>query len=360
MEYLYLFFANLFAFFLLSFLTIRFFRKTTKAVIIEFILFFIYCASLFLFFVGFLFSGDPYHKAIDPVDNGYSPFGEQHYLTLIVFYLFYVVSAILLWLKGRELPPLILVLSVVFLCIGIVISTATLMQLTLSTGSDYFNDINDYIFFSIMPLFNLIFSILLLIKIIREEASASTNRVYKNKILNWLNKTISHTQHQPYWVIALLIPVFVMTTLILTLFGQDTDAMIKVFTDTTTWRFSQQTHPPYLDHTGHYLCTVAVCGNPKIVKPLRLGYRHGNEIIVNRQLLIANAFEEMIHDYSPTLHHYIRSLYNKYGYPFSKHITTPMQSSITYLIMKPFEWLFLLTLYLFCINPEDKIKKQYT
>ena len=157
----------------------------------------------------------------------------------------------------------------------------------------------------------------------------------------------------------MIIPLLLVITIILILFGQDSNSLIKVFTETTTWRFSQQMHPPILDHKGHYLCTVAASGNPAIVKPLRLGKRNGNTIIVNRQLLIANAFEEMIQDFSPKLHRFIRRNYDHYGYNLSLKINTNLRSNFTYLIMKPLEWMFLFCLYLFCEKPEERIGRQY-
>ena len=98
------------------------------------------------------------------------------------------------------------------------------------------------------------------------------------------------------------------------LFGDDYDAVSKALTETTTWGFSQHDHPPHLPHQGHYLCTVAACGSPQLVKPLRWGIRGKQRIIVNRQLQIANAFEELIADLSPTLHRFIRKNYDRYGY----------------------------------------------
>lgn len=79
---------------------------------------------------------------------------------------------------------------------------------------------------------------------------------------------------------------FLIITLILVLFGQETNSIIKTFTDTVTWTLSQQVHPPVLNHRGYYLCTVAASGHPKIIKPIRMGQRNGRQIIVNRQLLI--------------------------------------------------------------------------
>ena len=97
----------------------------------------------------------------------------------------------------------------------------------------------------------------------------------------------------------------------------------------------------------------------KIVKPTRIGIRYGNKIIVNRQLCIANAFEDLIKEKTPRFHYFIRTIYDKYGYPLSKHINKPWQADLIYIIMKPLEWLFLITLYLFDINPENRIVVQY-
>lgn len=80
---------------------------------------------------------------------------------------------------------------------------------------------------------------------------------------------------------------------------------------------------------------------------------------MNRQLQIANAFEEMISDFSPQMHRFIRRTYDRYGYNLSLKINTPQRSNLTYFLMKPLEWLFLFCLYLGCQNPEAKIKKQY-
>jgi hypothetical protein len=163
------------------------------------------------------------------------------------------------------------------------------------------------------------------------------------------------------WAFILLIPVLTIITLILLLFGQESDSMIKVWTETTTWTFSQKEHPPYLEEHegGHYLCTVAACGHPRIVKPLRLGTRRGNTIIVNRQLMIANAYEDMLKKHFRKLHSIIRFVYDKYGYPISKHITNKYASDVIYILMKPFEYFFLINLYLFELKPECAINKQY-
>ena len=105
---------------------------------------------------------------------------------------------------------------------------------------------------------------------------------------------------------------------------------------------------------------MAVNGHDKLVKPTRLGIRHGVKIGVNRQLCIANAFEQIIEEKAPKFHKTVRRIYDKYGYPISKHITTKLRADIIYIAMKPPEWIFLIVLYLFDINPESRIALQYT
>ena len=94
--------------------------------------------------------------------------------------------------------------------------------------------------------------------------------------------------------------------------GQGADAPIKAFTDTADWTFSQQIPPPPMESSGHYLCTVAAGGHKKIVKPLRYGTRRGQTIVVNRQLCIANAFEEWMQEKFPKIHKAIRNFYDRY------------------------------------------------
>ena len=157
-----------------------------------------------------------------------------------------------------------------------------------------------------------------------------------------------------------LIPALAVLAMILLLTGQGADALTKAFTMTADWTFSTQTPPPPTYYEGHYLCTVAAGGHRRLVRPLRMGTRAGDRIIVNRQLCIANAFEDLIMDKTPRFHRALRGYYDKYGYPLCRSITTPLRADIVYIIMKPLEWLFLIVLYLFDTKPESRISAQYT
>ena len=108
------------------------------------------------------------------------------------------------------------------------------------------------------------------------------------------------------------------------------------------------------------MCTVAAGGHEKIVKPVRYGIRRNQKIVVNRQLLIANSFEDLIAERFPKSHRRIRNFYDKYGYPVSRHITTRTRADIVYIIMKPLEYIFLGVLYMFDTRPENRIAVQYS
>ena len=303
-----------------------------------------------------------YFLPVDPqFGECYIPFAHTHILTLIVYFIAFNISVILVGAMKNILPPLILLLSLIFIAIGILISIAILLQISLhDTASLQLSESLSHQFpFFLAPTFSIMVGSRLIFQVIKQEISETSSRSYSNKYLNNLNTFLAKSSRNPIWIVILMLPVFFIVTLILILLGQEMNSIVKVFTDTTTWRFSQQMHPPIHDHTGHYLCTVAATGNPKIVKPLRFGRRNGKQIIVNRQLLIANAFEEMVEDVSPKIHSSIRKFYDKYGYNISKKINTVHLSNLTYLLMKPLEWFFLICLYLFCTKPEQKINRQY-
>ena len=350
--------------FLVSFFSVLMMKKNKPKVNgWEITLLIFYILSFLPFSFGIMVHAHQYTEAIDPIDpNCYIPFGDKHFVSLLVYFVLYHISGILIWIKGRKLPPLTLVLSLVLLFIGLILNFFVIIQImghnTETIDAYKGNDGTPFMIFT--PLISFLIAFLLIGKIINEEKTKAETRIYKNKFLNFCNQFLSKRFDESVWAIVLLFPVLLVITAILIIFGQDYNSLIKVFTDTTTWTFSQKMHPPTLDHTGHYLCTVAAKGNPKIVKPIKIGKRQGKPIIINRQLQIANAFEEKIQEISPKTHQFIRRNYDKYGYNLSIKINSESASNLTYILMKPLEWTFLIFLYLFCQSPETKIKKQYS
>jgi hypothetical protein len=98
------------------------------------------------------------------------------------------------------------------------------------------------------------------------------------------------------------------------------------------------------------------------VKPIRKGFRKGNPVTCNRQLLISNAFEELIQEKLPALHIAIRKQYDKVGNVIHRYygiFSNKFIADIVYVLMKPLEWIFLLVLYTCDEKPENRIAKQY-
>ncbi len=271
-------------------------KKTTKKPVIQIVVFVLYLFAILVFMLCLGFHSEQYNVAIDPLDYCYIPFGQHHATSILFYILIYHVAIFLIWIRGNRLPPLLLVLCFLFVIIGTVLNVMMILQIT-GHNTDSFemkgssHDGDTALFFSFMPLMSILIAIWLIFRVISAEKSKAPSRSYKNRFLDRCNAFLANDEAT--WAMILLIPVLVVITLILILFGQDADSLVKAFTETTTWRFSQHSHPPNLSHSGHYLCTVAARGNPNIVKPICVGNRHGKPIIVNRQLQIANAFEEM-------------------------------------------------------------------
>ena len=136
------------------------------------------------------------------------------------------------------------------------------------------------------------------------------------------------------------------------------DGALRVFTRTCGYGLS--TVPIEILPGGHYLCTVAARGHPWLVKPERIGVRRGTRIVVNRQLAIANAFEDLLHERWPRGGRVARRIYDRLAWPVSHHLRRAWLADLTYLAMKPAEWGFALAL-LLCDreDPERRISRMY-
>ncbi len=179
--------------------------------------------------------------------------------------------------------------------------------------------------------------------------------VKHKKLMSVLNRAIN----LPWIALILVIPLLGVIVAILFLVGQEPASIIKAWTETADWTMSQKIPPQNIHYDEHYLCTVAAGGHRKIVKPLRTGMRHGHRVVVNRQLCVANAFEQVLMEKMPAFHKSIRNIYDRTGYPISKHIHSKIIADIIYFIMKPLEWLFVVILYTVDVNPENRIAVQY-
>lgn len=291
----------------------------------------------------------------------HEPFSSDYALSLFLFALAAAVCLVILS-RGKILPPLAAVLCVSGVYGGIILSLFYISQLSVNLFN-FEKIINIAIPYLILFCVNYI---IIAVRVIRETILLYTEHFRENDIEpknnfdGHLRKILESLAGWIWFPILGIIPLTGLLIIICILFGQGPTGIIKAFTETSDWAYSTMISPPPIEYEGHYLCTVAVNGHEKIVKPTRLGIRHGVKIGVNRQLCVANAFEQLIEDRAPRFHKWVRYVYDKYGYPISKHITTRLRADIVYIVMKPLEWAFLAVLYLFDRDPESRIAVQYT
>ena len=269
---------------------------------------------------------------------------------LIILFLSFAGYFYCRFINLQKQPPLVTVLGITSMYLGIAISIIWCIQVWKKS-----------ILLTILPI-NYIIIILKTIRyLIYEQSKNIECEVNPNSIIKFsnLNKLLIKSSNWPWLAAIAILPLLGIITIILILFGQKPDSIIKAWTETANWTFSQKTPPQNIYFDQHYLCTVAAGGHRKVVKPLREGKRHGHKVLVNRQLCIANAFEQVLEENLPKFHRFIRSIYDKYGYPIATKIKSPYTADIIYFLMKPLEWCFLIVLYLVDVKPENRIAIQY-
>ena len=192
-----------------------------------------------------------------------------------------------------------------------------------------------------------------------QEYEMERAKIQRNQFLNFADKILSNSKLWPIYAIIFMFPLLGIIIGILLLFGQAPDSVIKAWTETADWTLSLKEAPQNIEYDEHYLCTVAAGGHKKIVKPVRKGIRHGHKVIVNRQLCIANAFEQILEEKTPCFHKLVRGIYDRYGFPVARLIKSKWIADIIYILMKPLEWIFLAVIYMSDVHPENRIATQY-
>lgn len=325
---------------------------------------FITVTDIMTFGLGILYTGllagvHNFHQWYEQLRDGpalnerYTPVAFDHLATFGTICGVALLSYILLRFFGKKLSPIIAALCYSGMFLGFFMTAALTVQLW------KFIDQPLTALLLLFPYNAVMCSVRLMRNTVEEQAQAMAQKEYKNPVLIFCQKVLSRSSTFMLATFILTIPLLLIIIAVLLLFGQQPDSIVKQFTETAEWTLSQKIPPPRLEYDGHYLCTVAACGDEKVVKPIRAGKRHGRLIVVNRQLLVANAFEDLIAEKTPRLHKVIRKTYDKIGLPVSKYINTKARSNIVYFVMKPLEWLFLLVLYAFDTNPENRIHRQY-
>lgn len=313
------------------------------------------------FFLGVIYTAGlvafidyrPWHEQLHVDQGSYSPISFEALPTFLVLCAVAVVSYVVLRWFGKKLSPVIASLCYAGMFLGICLTVMLVIQLAAR-----FNMQTALLL--LFPINYVLCSVRLMRNTVAEYAEKIAQTTYRSKLLQRCQKFLSRSVGFMTFSFILAVPLLLVMMVMLLLFGQQPDSVIKMFTETAEWTLSQKIPPPRLDYDAHYLCTVAACGDEKVVKPLRAGRRRNALIVVNRQLLVANAFEDLLAEKTPRLHKIIRKTYDRVGLPISRYITTKRRSNAVYWLMKPLEWLFVVLLYTFDTKPENRIHSQYT
>lgn len=286
----------------------------------------------------------------------HSPISPGYYPVFIVLFILCAASFYTLWMEPvNEIPPLRAVFAIAIIYISAIYTAVWTAQVFV-----YENPFDLYL---LVPVVVYLLIVARTITIVVKSYVADPQRDMKIQARPLLAKLSYLLQSARTWPIAaflLVLPILGVVLGVLLLFGQGPHALIRAFTETSDWNLSQHVSPPNVFYDEHYLCTVAACGHETIVKPIRAGVRHGHTVVVNRQLQIANSFEQVISESLPRLHKAIRRLYDRYGFDLAKRVKSKWAADLVWVLMKPLEWFFLLVIYLFVPHPEDLIAMQYT
>lgn len=285
-------------------------------------------------------------------------FSPEHRLGIYTLIILYTIAFIVGVFRKHILPPIAELLLNSFLILGLILNILFCIHFTIEIIDDFIWVIGN------IPIIMLLLLMLAenqnLLKYTINEANVSPTSKIGKFCIGILN--LSPIYKYPILTI-ILVPIVIIISLIFILFGQQADSIIRAFTDTYKHGFSQLDHECHnVDCGGHFLCSVGANGHKSIVKPIRYGERKGKRIICNRQLLISNAFEDLIKEKLPGTHKVIRHNYNKVGKLIHKYYSVfniKIVSDIIYILMKPLELVLLFTLYLFDKKPENRIAMQY-
>ncbi len=292
---------------------------------------------------------------IQPVEWSKQLYNDQKHFFLSLErlpVLYVLLAAVLLaylllrYIPTAKLPPLVVAFGIAGAYIGTTLCILFLIQTKLDP-------------WMFLLFLNIALILVKTVCIVVRRRNAQLQSGEHSTKFKWLAMILNKGSTLPMLGFLALIPLMGVILVIITLFGQQPSDVIKLWTETADWTLSQRIAPQNIFYDEHYLCTVAAGGHRKVVKPLRTGMRRGHRVLVNRQLCVANAFEEVIQQRTPRFHKLVRTVYDRTGYPIAKHIRSRYVADAVYMLMKPLEWLFVLFLYATCAHPEDRIAVQY-
>lgn len=282
-------------------------------------------------------------------------FTQSWPLIMVVLLLFVAGFFALRFNEAGALPPLITVLSIAAVYLGTALAVVWTIQIVTFT-----NKADAMLILPLVVLLAIVVKVVALQVRNFEVEIDRRGRVENSRVLGKLDSVLVDAKRWPLLGLAFVLPLLGLIVGVLALFGQSPSLVVRAFTETAEWNLSTEVAPQNVFFDEHYLCTVAAGGHRSVVKPLRMGRRHGNPVVVNRQLMVANAFEQVLEERVPRTHRVIRGLYDRYGLPVAKLIRSRWVADLVWVLMKPAEWIFLAVIYLTDRHPEDRIAVQYT
>jgi hypothetical protein len=283
---------------------------------------------------------------------GEHPFEIQSLTTTYTLWILFALSYILSRSAKEKLSPVLLLFVSTALVAGLIFCAAVCVHFIKLFPVIMFPGFN---LLYVSPLFCIFFLLkeirsinrLFISRMPEEDPALEGSAYYRNLVLRNLAVTSGF----------LTAPFLILLQSIFYLLGQKPDSLISQFTDSCGFLLS---YSQACSCGGdHYLCSIAANGDKSLVKPTRLGLRQNRKILVNRQLLIANAFENWLEDHTPRFHKIVRRSYDAMNIPVNEWSKHRRFANILYVLMKPLEWFFLLWLYLADQKPETRIAKQY-
>ncbi len=93
-----------------------------------------------------------------------------------------------------------------------------------------------------------------------------------------------------------------------------------------------------------YIATAAAQGHPRFVGSQHVKLSNGKQMMVNPQLQRLKLAELALLAVTPGLHKIVRRIYDVVGKTLARKISNPFLADISYLLLKPFEWVSFQTL----------------
>lgn len=193
--------------------------------------------------------------------NETATFSPEHRLTIYVLIGLSVIAYFVSSYRKRIFPPIPEVILSSCLIIGFVISL--LVMIHILKGLSFLG------LAFCLPITILFFMALrtnhkILLKY-AEETDFHPNS--KCEQLAW---QVLNSDNKFLYLFILCFPILFLIIIILILFGQKPDSVIRVFTDTYKHTFSQLDYEcDNVECGGHFLCSVAANGHKNVVKPVR-------------------------------------------------------------------------------------------